>query len=211
MINRKTFQVFCDHLKKRISDGQTLTEDSVRYTFFYALTQTEKIDQSHVILEEPHPELLGKEIDMRIMHENGSNTYVELKYHRQRKSTLAMPMLAGGLFKDFNRLVLLNSPNAFRYVVYLTDARMASYFAKQSVNYSNFWDLIEDDHFLFDQSFIDKTCDTFKKSSEKLTPSKIKLLFSEKFETGHHVKIWQIIENPIKQFSVETPSASFAA
>lgn len=98
MIETKVFEKFENYLRERIGTGLHLTEDSVRYSFFAALTDSCSIRQHEIVLELPHPSIPNAEIDTYIKSPE-LDAYIEFKFHRISNSTSPKPQKAGSLFK----------------------------------------------------------------------------------------------------------------
>ena len=57
------FAEFAQLLRKRFGQGVYTTEDSIRYTFFAALLAKSDLEAQDVVLEYPHPQIPGAEVD----------------------------------------------------------------------------------------------------------------------------------------------------
>ena len=62
-----TFALFAELLKERLAAKVPTVEDSVRYTFFYALLSSGACSHTEVFIEYPHPVIKAKEIDFLII------------------------------------------------------------------------------------------------------------------------------------------------
>jgi hypothetical protein len=190
-----TYECFAEYLNSRIQTGQHLTEDSVRYAFFLAVMRTTTIEQHELILELPHPRFPGKEIDTYIAPAlNRQEFFVEFKFHRVSKSASPKPQKAGSLFKDINRLAALMGKERHCLVVYLTCSEMAAYFTKNEGAYSSFWRHLTGGEFLYDESFIAKTTDTFRKASSEFHCAKVRVEFSASLAQDHQLRIFDVRE-----------------
>jgi hypothetical protein len=184
-----------DRLEDRIARKQHLTEDSVRYSFFAAALQTTTIQQHEIILERPHhhPEFEGKEIDMHIQPSTERpELYVEFKFHRKTGSASPTPLKAGSLFKDFSRLSSIATDQSHCLVIYLTDFEMAEYFKNKADTYSNFWRVPTEGTFIYDDTFINNTTDTFKKASGILHKANVRVEFSAELTENYHLRIFEV-------------------
>lgn len=189
----KTYQRFSEFLNKRIETRQHLTEDSVRYAFFLAATQTTDIEQHELILELPHPKFPGKEIDTYVVpNSKRKPIFIEFKFHRTSKSTSPKPQKAGSLFKDISRLASLITPESQCFVVYLTCSEMAKYFENNENAYSGFWRQPTGANFLYDETFVAKTTDTFRKVSGDHYSARVHVAFSSSLNHDYSVRIFDI-------------------
>lgn len=129
---RTVFERFAELLDHRLSRGILTTEDSVRYTFFYALTETLKLHPADVILEHPHPALPGsKKIDVLISAaQQRPAIALEFKYDRNKSDhNKARTKQAAAVVTDVFRLARMPAKAAgLKYLVYLTDPEMESHF-----------------------------------------------------------------------------------
>lgn len=198
-INPTTYERFSEFfLEKRIKLNQNLTEDSVRYAFFYALMQSTPIEQHEIILEFPHPKYPGKEIDTYIIPATDRREiFLEFKFHRPSpKSTSGRPNKAGSLFKDIARLASIHSGKNRCTVIYLTCPEMANYFDRNKDSYSDFWRLQAGNEFNYDKAFLHKTTPTFQKASGELNEAKVHIEFSKKLARDYQLRIFDV--RPIK-------------
>jgi len=190
-----TYECFAEFLHKRIDTKQHLTEDSVRYAFFLAVMQTTSIQQHEITLELPHPKFLGKEIDTYIAASDGrSELFLEFKFHRSSKSTSPKPQKAGSLFKDISRLASLVSKDRHCLVVYFTCPEMARYFEKNEDSYFEFWKHPTGGEFNYDDSFVAKTTDTFRKASGEHHNARVLVEFNAALVGGYHVRVFDVRE-----------------
>ena len=104
---QSAFQKFGDLLDTRFSKEVFTTEDSVRYTFFYAISSEFELVPHDIVLESVHPNIDGhKEIDMLIPEKKDCPELVfEFKYDRKAPGgkNPASPLKAGHLFADIFR------------------------------------------------------------------------------------------------------------
>ena len=79
----KTVKHFAKLLSERLVAKVATTEDSIRYTFFYALLSSGGYIHTDVIIENQHPVIEGGEIDVLISPRDGSPSIAfEFKYDR---------------------------------------------------------------------------------------------------------------------------------
>jgi len=78
----QALESFAELIDQRIKRGACTTEDSVRYTFFVALTAALGIAPDELVLEQAHPRIRGAEIDTFIPDLGGRAVAVEFKYDR---------------------------------------------------------------------------------------------------------------------------------
>ncbi len=128
----QTFEEFGALLSERLALPILTTEDTVRYTFYFALTATGALRPTELTLEYPHPTIAGARIDTVIRSNDGSWTAAfEFKYDRgnpggtnQNRTQRAAKVLC-----DLFRLARLPSSVASdRVLIYVTDTQMAQYF-----------------------------------------------------------------------------------
>lgn len=190
-----TYQRFAEFLNKRIESEQHLTEDSVRYAFFLAVMQTTPIQQHEIILELPHPLFPGKEIDTYIAAaDERLEMFCEFKFHRASKSTSPKPQKAGSLFKDIGRLASLISNGRHCLVIYFTCAEMATYYEKHATSYSGFWKQQTGGVILYDERFVAKTTDTFRKACAEHHFARVLVEFSVNLAQSHHLRVFDVRE-----------------
>lgn len=135
----KTIEYFASLVDKRIEvHGHKLSsEDTIRYDFFFALTEVERIQPWEVILEAPYPndilnlERNSSEIDLMILpnDKRSQGLICEFKYDRKANSTINKTNRYGKLINDILRLSLLDhyKENHQCLFIYVTDSEMMKY------------------------------------------------------------------------------------
>jgi hypothetical protein len=192
-MHTQTYEKFALFLSKRISSGQHLTEDSVRYAFFAALLESTDLEQHEIVLELPHPQFRGKEIDTYVSRgPDRPETFLEFKFHRASNSTSPKPQKAGSLFKDFARLASVTAPDSQCLVIYLTCPEMATYFTANAPAYSGFWSTRAGERFHFDQAFTAKTTPTFRKVSGDSVAATISVEYDSRIGGGYELRVFRV-------------------
>ena len=165
-LNLETYTRFTELLNSRIETRQHLTEDSVRYAFFPAVMQTTSIQQHEL--------------------------FVEFKFHRTSKGASPKPQKAGSLFKDISRLASLMAQDRQCIVVYLTCPEMATYFDKTEASYCGFWREPTGGEFVYDESFVSKTTDTFRKASSPHHGARVGVEYGAALMHDYKVRVFNV-------------------
>ena len=136
---QKIFIDFAILLNERFSNPSDelnqISEDTIRYLFFYACTQN-GIKPNEITLEEKgNFDCAGSEeleLDMHI-EKNAiiPSIAIEFKYHRQEGSTQAKFDWAGNLIRDFNRLKKSKCSEK-RLSVYVASPQMQNEYKKRT-------------------------------------------------------------------------------
>ena len=158
------FHQFAELLNDRFFKNIYSTEDSIRYTLFYCLTQAEEIHPSDIILEYPHPRIPGARIDTYIPPTDKRNGLVfETKFDREIPSRKNSPRTqkAGRVFADIIRLAHFSHENVQRYFIYITDKEMAVYFQNRANRLDDFFNLNQKDTLSLNRSYIENHNRTF--------------------------------------------------
>jgi len=197
MIIDETLRQFARLLEDRFSRHVFTTEDSIRYTFFYCLSNLGNLPPSDIILESPHTSIPKAEVDTYIPAKNGRQGLVlEFKFDRAIPSgkNAPRPQKAGKVFADIMRLALFSSSNNDqRYLIYVTDREMADYFQNESNQLNDFFNLNLQNTLRIDDSYIQRHCKTFVDSiGEPMIPCKIICRLSEEFKTGESLRVYEI-------------------
>ncbi len=192
-----TFERYAEFLKERLASKQHLTEDSVRYSFFFAALETTDIKQHEIILELPHPAFEKKEIDTYVLPAEGRAAhFIEFKFHRVSNSSSPKPQKAGSLFKDFGRLSTVKSENTRCLVVYLTDGEMARYFEKHAQAYSDFWTMPNGSSFTYDDTFLAKTRNTVRNVCGDVHLARVTVAYSNRLPNDFHLRVFEMDAHP---------------
>lgn len=191
------FPKFGEFLDERFTKQVFTTEDSIRYTFFYCLTQYFSLKHTEIILEYPHPKIKGAEIDTFIKTDSGNSQVFEFKYDRSIPSERNIPKTqkAGKLFSDIFRLSLYKQafPEARCFFIYVTDREMAVYFRNNDNNLVDFFDKINENTLAIDESYIKKHPNTFVKNAGNIIPTKIKLVTKMDFKSNNYLRVYEIV------------------
>lgn len=190
-------QLFAKLMKERFVKGIFTTEDSVRYTFFYSLTKIGNLSPSDIILEHPHPYIPRAEVDLYVPAKNEMpELFFEFKFDRKIPSekNAPRPQKAGKIFADIMRLALVKpNSNSQRYLVYVTDWEMASYFMNENNRLDDFFNLLPEEKLIIDKKFVTMHCETFVKTvGSTIVTSEIKCRLSKKFEQNIWLRIYQV-------------------
>ena len=185
-------------LKERFNAKVATTEDSVRYTFFYALLSSGACDHTYVIIEHPHPIIVGrKKIDFIVASSNDRPSRAfEFKYDREIPShqKLNKTNRAGAVFNDLFRLTYIPESTAqIKYFVYLTDSQMASYFLNQDNGYGDFFNLITGQSFEIDTAFLGTRVPSFwDKISCDPIPCVASGFFASDLGEEHSLRVYEV-------------------
>ncbi len=164
------FTIFANLLEDRLTLGVYTTEDSVRYTFFQALTQTGNYQHTDIVLEYPHPNIDRAQIDT-LLNAKGptSSVALEFKYDRRNPSDTNQnrTQRAGAVFKDLFRLAKVPGQTAQKkFFIYLTDDEMAGYFNNPKNGFSRLFALRSGEIFVIDANLISLRAKTFREVVE---------------------------------------------
>ncbi len=69
---------------------------------------------------------------------------------------------------------------------------MATYFEKNEVSYSEFWKRPTGGEFIYDDSFVAKTTDTFRKASGEHLGARVFVEFNAPLVGGYHVRVFDV-------------------
>jgi len=79
-------------------------------------------------------------------------------------------------------------------VLYLTCSEMAAYFEKNEVSYSSFWKQPTGGKFAYDEKFIAKTTNTFRKASSEHHGASVAVEFSKQLVHDYQVRVFNVRE-----------------
>ncbi len=187
---------FSSLLRERLSRETFTTEDSIRYTFFAALLRDSHLAPHDIVLEYPHPQIPGAEVDTFLPVFGGRPLAIEFKYDRRIPSgaSVPRPQNAGELFKDISRLIRLDmKPEPVRVLVYLTDAVMAGYFANPKNGHAAFFGLPCGQRLRIDSTYISGKATTFQRNAGADLAAILECRWSEELPRGHHLRIYEVL------------------
>ena len=195
-----TFQKFGELLDTRFSKDVFTTEDSVRYTFFYAISSELELVPHDIILESEHPNIDGhKEIDMLIPEKKDYPELVfEFKYDRKIPSgkNSPRPQKAGHLFADIFRQFRYKKEHQKSkcFLIYVTDFEQANYLSKEGNRLDDFFNLPTGQTFQINSDYVNNHSDTFVNaaSTYEIYECKILSCLNMDLENSHYVRIFEI-------------------
>ena len=193
-----TFQKFGELLDTRFSKEVFTTEDSVRYTFFYAISSEIGLVPHDIILESEHPNINGhKEIDMLIPEKKDCPELVfEFKYDVKRSSTSARTAKAGHLFADIFRLFLYKKEHQKSkcFLIYVTSLAQANYLSKERNRLDDFFNLPIGQTLQINSDYVKNHVDTFVNAASTYGIHECKILscLNMDLENSHYVRIFEI-------------------
>ena len=192
-----TFQKFADLLDTRFSKDVFTKEDSIRYTFFYAMCLELGLGPEDIILESVHPNIEGAEIDMLIPENKDYPELVfEFKYDVKRRSVSAAPFKAGHLFADIFRLFLYKKEHQKSkcFLIYVTSLEQANYLSKKENRLNDFFNLPTGQTLQINSDYVKNHADTFVNAAKAYGIHECKILswLNTDLENSHHVRIYEI-------------------
>lgn len=197
---RETFELFAKLLNERLVAKVATTEDSIRYTFFYALLSSGAFNHTEVIIEHQHPVIKKKQIDFVISPKDERPAIAfEFKYDRSipSKRNLNKTNRAGMVFNDLIRLAYVPEATAARkYFVYVTDWQMASYFRNPNNSLTGLFDLPMGQTFQVDRTFLNTRPLSFRSKVSKVSDDSIAFdvvgYFARDLDGEHFLRVYEI-------------------
>ena len=193
----KAFDAFAVLLQERFASGVLTTEDSVRYTFYAALTQTCGLRHTDIVLEYPHPAKALKKVDTVVMATARQPSMAfEFKYDRRMEqgTTMNRTQRAGKLFEDIFRLAALPANSAeLKYLVYVTDIVMAHYFRREQNRFDHVFELAAGTYIDLHERYFDG----YRKSmtaiiAEVACACRVSLFFSRELPGNHFIRVYKV-------------------
>ena len=195
---QSAFQKFGALLDDRFSKDVFTKEDSVRYTFFHAISSDLELIPSDIILESVHPNIEGdKEIDMLIPEKKDCPELVfEFKYDVKRRSNSPRPLKAGHLFADIFRLFLYKKEHQKSkcFLIYVTDFEQANYLSKEENRLDDFFNLLTSQTLQINSDYVNNHSDTFVNAAKAYGIHECKILSCLNLDlaNSHYVRIFEI-------------------
>jgi hypothetical protein len=185
---------FVDLLRRRLVSGTFTTEDSIRFTFFAAVLQSE-VRPERVVLECPHPAIRRAKVDTVILGEDGEpNAAVEFKYDRANPggTNQPKPQKAGAVVADLARLLLWPEP-VQRYLVYVTDREMFDYWTEPANGLERIIALPAGSGLQICGLFFERRPKVFREAmGEWPEPALLDAVVNSAMPNGHHLRVWQV-------------------
>jgi hypothetical protein len=193
-----TFERFGKLLQERFNTGVSTTEDSIRYTFFLALLDSNFCQHSEIVLEESHPAIPKAQIDLLIQAAPGRlSTAFEFKYDRAIPSGRNQPRTqkAGAVFKDLFRLARIPAKLAQeRYFIYVTGSEMRGYFQNPRNRFAEFFDLGTNQRFTITNEFIASQAQTFRRLVKgTIIPCSLEGAYRQGLTKQHILRVFRVI------------------
>ena len=194
-----TFQKFAELLDTRFSKDVFTKEDSIRYTFFYAMCLELGLGPEDIILESVHPNIEGAEIDMLIPEKKDCPELVfEFKYDRKAPGgkNPASPLKAGHLFADIFRQFRYKKEHQKSkcFLIYVTDFEQANYLSKEENRLDDFFNLPTGQTLQINSDYVNNHSDTFVNAASTYEIHECKILscLNMDLENSHYVRIFEI-------------------
>ena len=195
---QSAFQKFGELLNDRFSKDVFTKEDSIRYTFFHAISSDLELVPSDIILESVHPNIEGdKEIDMLIPEKKDYPELVfEFKYDVKRRSVSPKPFKAGHLFADIFRLFLYKKEHQKSkcFLIYVTDFEQANYLSKDENRLDDFFNLLTGQTLQINSDYVSNHSDTFINAASTYGIHECEILscLNLDLENSHFLRIFEI-------------------
>ncbi len=194
---------FARLLDLRFGKEVPTTEDCIRYTFFYSLAVLHGVTPDKVILESRHEQADGRaEIDIVATLDDAKRLAVEFKFHRQApqaRTAVPRPQHAGNLFRDVFRLATLPGADLQRWVVYVTDSVMATYFRNARNYFGDFFDLAEGQVFDVPPDFGEGRSTTFSRVAGKTVAAQLLCHMSRQLANGYWLRVFEVTPTSVSE------------
>lgn len=191
----KVYLFFKELLRTRIDSGVTTTEDSIRYTFYFAFTEVTGVKPQEIILEYPHSAIPKAHIDTYMPNPQHGPLAIEFKYDREipAGNAIPRPQKAGELFKDMVRLKLFEPDNRVtKLLIYVTDPIMANYFRKEINGHREFFTLPVGGIMRIAEAYLQDKPKTFIKALGNFRPFDLTCVWNSQLPEGNELKIYKI-------------------
>lgn len=186
--------IFGDLLEQRFAREVYTTEDSIRYTFFAALTQV-GFAPDQVILEYPHPVISRGQVDTWIEDYKGKPLAVEFKFDRDPPSGKNQPKTykAGAVFKDLRRLSLTAvGADVYALFVYVTTREMAVYFRNAANGHVELFDFEPGCQVQIRQQYFEGKPKTFLGAIGEPFMADILCLYKKTLPGGNELRVYGV-------------------
>jgi len=194
------FELFYRLLYTRFNLSLYTTEDSIRYTFFYSLTNCLHLEPHEIILEYPHPQINMAKVDTFIPYLKDKCVAIEFKYHRAipGDGNQPMPQNAGRIFRDIFRLSRFTGErDTERLFVYCTDNEMANHFRNRNNVLTEFFDLQHNETLRINREHFVDMPDVFLNAAGEFPPElayiDIECLYTNELPNEHYLRIYSVI------------------
>ncbi len=193
------FERFAEYLRNRLEAGSFTTEDSIRYTLFYALAET--LDLKDIVVESPHPAIPGARIDLVApTGSDGSLLAMEFKYDRRGKLNSPMPMKAGALVHDFVRIAILPEQYRSRYVVYVTDDEMHGYFERSALRTKmGFYGAISGAESLINAALLAEQSATLRGRANLSSSVSVRIVHAARLPANHNLRVFSVLPSTVSE------------
>lgn len=171
------------------------SEDAVRYTFFYALSDALNLKPEEIVLEHDHASIARAKIDTWIPDYAGRAYAIEFKYDRPIPSKMNPPLTqkAGQVLRDVFRLAQAQSSDKIKTIfIYLTTREMASYFSNNANGLANFLNLRPAASLTIHNNYLDLRAATLRSSAGAVIPCTVGILLSRSLPLGHEIRAYAI-------------------
>jgi hypothetical protein len=191
------FEAFGRLLQQRLDAGVCTTEDSIRYTFYHAVTSVAQLDPIDMILEHPHSALPGAKIDTIVRGGPGREAIaIEFKYDRANPggTNQNRTQRAAAAFADIFRLAKVPlTLAAIKYFVYVTDAEMAGYFKNRVNRLADIFDTPDRKRFDIGITAFEDFSKTFRSKVAPLCcDCYISRVYGADLSPNHIVRVWEV-------------------
>lgn len=211
-MNNLLFNKYSRILKKYIKNNSNyITEDIIRFIFYKIAISSKICADRNISIEKQYTDFKTKQMIFNTknnprldMYINNINSAIEFKYHNSRNQTTASTTNDfGKLVNDMCRLSTIQNSKIKKYIIYVNDDVMESYFSRIKVNGQYFTDLFFDSNKTITllewskikncSSFVDYYFKSIKRTnfSQFAKKHKIQLIYKNNI-LNYHIKIFKI-------------------
>ena len=186
---------FAKLLKRRLQHSVPTNEDTVRYTFFYALIKGLKLKPEDIMVESSHGKIALARLDLQIFAFSGREYVFEFKYDNFQLSRAesGSHQRAGRKFKDIFRLSQRYSIGKTETIfVYLTSRWMKNYFNNPVHEFTEFFNLPKGESLLIDDFYMARRPDILKQRAGQVIPCTIDCIYSCGLPDEHALRVYRV-------------------
>jgi hypothetical protein len=189
---------FAKLLKHRLERSVVTNEDTVRYTFYYALIKGLRLKPDDITVEPKHEKIGGARLDLRIIKFSGLEYSFEFKYENhyllgeENKSGQLPARMLGDIF----RLARLHEGGkelqCETLFIYLTARWGKNYFRNSKNTLTEVFDLPIGNTLLMDEDYLNQRPHIQKKRIGDIIPCRIQGLYSCCLPDRHALRVYRV-------------------
>jgi hypothetical protein len=183
---------FAKLLKRRLERSIPTNEDTVRYTFYYALIEGLKLKPEDIMVEPPHEKIARARLDLKTFELEYSFEFKYENIQLTTKDESTSGQLPMRMFSDVFRLATLHAAGKEPVFIYLTARWGKNYLRNTKWKLVEAFNLPVGNSLLIDESYLKERPHILTRNIGNIVPCRINSIYSCCLPNEHALRVYRV-------------------